>query len=85
MQNLLGTPIRDDSGKPNLLGIVSYVRSKAKDHTAKFSIRAFDNLVFFHIWLERLKNNLKTLMIELATKLLKFGALSLAFTCWITN
>jgi hypothetical protein len=43
------------------------------------SVWAFDDFVGLHIWLEGLKNCLKTSMIKLAAKALKFGALSLTF------
>lgn len=85
MNNPLWTPARDASCKPNLLRIVGYVGTEAKDCAAEMTIGTFDDLVLLHIWLEGPENDLETSVIKLTAKPLKFRALSLALTSYKVN
>ena len=68
----LGTPSGDDHSKPNLLGVVSDIRSKTKYSTPVVTIRALNNLWSCHPGFEGLENECKAFMEELSTECLEF-------------
>jgi hypothetical protein len=81
-QDILRTPLRDNSGKPDLFRVISNVGTEAEYGVAEMSIGTPDNLWLLHVWPERLKDDLQTIMIELTTKLLELNLFSLAFACY---
>jgi hypothetical protein len=83
--NLLWTPVRDNSRKPDLFRIISNVGTKAEYGMAEMPIRTPDDLQLLHVWLKWAEDDLQTMMIELMTKLLELHLFLLASARYKTN